>query len=154
MERRNMERDDELLAIEYQKAQDSAEHHDSLLWNVTSIMWAGNLVLFGFIINYIKDNNLNYIFRILLLSICFLGIAFVWCLGEFASAFRSVRNQKYDRCKKIEKELNKRTVCELKYITQHTNLEYTKGSQKGLYDNLNLFFIIVWIIISLIIIYK
>jgi hypothetical protein len=36
----------EILLVEYQKAQDSAEHHDNLVGSVTSL-WLGSAVLIG-----------------------------------------------------------------------------------------------------------
>ena len=36
-----------LRIAEYKAAQDSAQHHDNLLWYVSSIVWGGNLILLG-----------------------------------------------------------------------------------------------------------
>ena len=36
-----------LRIAEYKATQDSAQHHDNLLWYVSSIVWGGNLVLLG-----------------------------------------------------------------------------------------------------------
>jgi hypothetical protein len=38
------------LLVEYQKAQDSAEHHDGRIANVTSL-WVGTAVLMGFVLS-------------------------------------------------------------------------------------------------------
>ena len=36
-----------LRIAEYKATQDSAQHHDNLLWYVSSIVWGGNLILLG-----------------------------------------------------------------------------------------------------------
>ncbi len=48
----------QILLVEYQTAQDSAEHHDALLWNVTAIIWGANLVLIGFVLQSIGRTEL------------------------------------------------------------------------------------------------
>ena len=40
-----MEKDKEVLLVEYQAAQESAQHHDNLVWTVTALIWGGMLVL-------------------------------------------------------------------------------------------------------------
>jgi hypothetical protein len=39
------------LFLEYDKAQDSAQHHDTLLWTSVSFIFGGMLVLLGFVLN-------------------------------------------------------------------------------------------------------
>ena len=118
--------------IEYQKAQDSAEHHDNLLWTVTSIIWAGNLVLLGFVLNNITDPNLR--FFLTLLSI--LGIILVTCMCVFAFLFTSIRNQKYERCKRLEETLK---------FTQHNALKCPKYVQRILSTIIDVAFILIWV---------
>lgn len=38
----------EALLVEYQKTQDSAQHHDVLVWSITSLNWIGSALLMGF----------------------------------------------------------------------------------------------------------
>ncbi len=122
----------ELLAIEYQKAQDSAEHHDNLLWTVTSIIWAGNLVLLGFVLYSIKNNDL----QIILTSLSALGILLIVSMFLFAILFRSIRRQKYKRCKELEQILG---------FKQHKDLKYTNCAQTLLYFFITIIFLIIWI---------
>ena len=37
------------LLVEYQAAQDSAQHHDNQMWSASSVIWGGNLVLLGLV---------------------------------------------------------------------------------------------------------
>src|SRR5437867_1823619 len=38
---------------EYTAAQESAQHHDGLIWRTTGVVWAGNFVLLGFVVSTI-----------------------------------------------------------------------------------------------------
>jgi hypothetical protein len=124
----------ERLAIEYQKAQDSAEHHDTLLWTATSIIWAGNLVLIGFVLDSIKKNEL----RIILILLSVLGIFLVSTMCVIAKSFRKVKQQKYNRCKELERILG---------FKQHRDLKYPNRIQTFLYYFITIIFLIFWIIV-------
>lgn len=49
-------RDHAALLVEYQKAQDSAEHHDRRIANLTSL-WVGTAVLMGFVLCALKEGG-------------------------------------------------------------------------------------------------
>jgi len=119
--------------VEYQAAQDSAHHHDSLVWQTTSIIWAGNLVMLGLII---KDNNVDttslHDLFIILGALGILLSLFVWSMQL---QFRKIRNFKYKRCKEIEP---------VYHMKQHTDLPYCKGSQTCAYAVINMVFIAAW----------
>jgi hypothetical protein len=124
--------DHERLAIEYQKAQDSAEHHDNLLWTVTSIIWAGNLVLLGLVLDSIKNIDL----RIVLIILSVFGILLVISMFLIAILLGNVKRQKYKRCKELEEILG---------FKQHKELKYPNCLQTLLYFFITIIFIIVWI---------
>jgi hypothetical protein len=87
----------EALLVEYQSAQDSAQHHDNLVWTTTGIIWGSSLILLGFVITSLNTPPLKLVITassILGLLLCI----YVWLA---ALQFASVRNQKYSRCKKI-----------------------------------------------------
>jgi len=44
------ERKERFLLLEYTQAQESAQYHDSLTWEVTSIIWGASTLLIGFIV--------------------------------------------------------------------------------------------------------
>ena len=52
--------------------------------------------------------------------------------------FGSIRKQKYDRCKKIEKELN---------LKQHSELRYSRYAMKRFYFFMIFVFIVSWAIV-------
>ena len=81
----------EILLVEYQKAQDSAEHHDTLLWTVSGLVLVALTIFFQSIT---KD---------VLASV--LGLILLFALWVFANSFRYYKNISYNRCKDIEKTL-------------------------------------------------
>ena len=129
-----MEKDKEVLLVEYQAAQESAQHHDNLIWTVTALIWGGMLVLFGFILGNLDNANLRFI--LILLSI--IGIALTIAVLVFTLQYNSVTRQKYQRCKTIELLLGMR---------QHNELKYTPGLQKIIYNIITILLIIAWLII-------
>jgi hypothetical protein len=126
--------DRDALLVEYQAAQDSAQHHDNLLYTVTSLMWGASLLLLGFILEKLTDTTL----RPLITALCVLGLVLNVTVWIFALQFNSVKRQKYARCKELEKQLN---------LSQHRNLRYASGSQRVLYAIVMLIFIFTWILV-------
>lgn len=122
------------LLVEYQAAQDSAQHHDILLWTVTGLMWGASLILLGFVLEKLTDPTL----RPLITAVSVLGIVINVTVWIFALQFNSVKRQKYARCKELEKQLN---------LSQHRNLRYASKSQGILYGIVMLIFIFTWIIV-------
>ena len=61
---------EENLRVEYQAAQDSAQHHDTIAWTLTSVMWGGSLVLMGLSLGVLKETSL----RTLVIILAILGI--------------------------------------------------------------------------------
>lgn len=124
----------DILLVEYQEAQQSAEHHDNLVWTVTAVIWGGILVLLGFVLGNIEKSNLKTI--IILISI--LGILLTIFVWIFALQLSSIKRQKYKRCKYIEQVFGMR---------QHSQLEHKEKSQRYLYAVLVFSFIAIWIFI-------
>ena len=50
---------DPALLVEYEKAQDSAQHHDTLVWTVVSFIFSGMLVLLGFVVSSLDKPQLK-----------------------------------------------------------------------------------------------
>ena len=121
------------IRLEYEKAQDSAEHHDRLLWYVTSIVWTGNLIVLGQIATCTKI-RLSSI-PVLFVSVLALVLnLFLW-VASFQ--FRWIRNQKYKFCKQIEDNLRGMRG-------QHKNLCYPPGVMWTLYCFVTILFLVVW----------
>ncbi len=128
----------DVFLVEYQKAQDSAEHHDSLVWTVTSIIWTGNLVLLGFVLSSLAKPNTQ---RLLTVP-CILGAVLVICVFILAVSFGWVKRQKYQRCKSLEERWD---------FQQHRQLRYPKRLQTILYIIVTLAFLVIWgVVISVV----
>ncbi len=61
----------DVLLTEYDKAQDSAQHHDTLVWTVSSLNWIGSAVLI--VLGYLqagifttKPSTKNYYINLLI----------------------------------------------------------------------------------------
>jgi hypothetical protein len=142
----------EILLVEYQKAQDSAEHHDALVWEVTTLNWIGSAVLMGFVLSGIGSHP-SASHKLALLSIAFVGImlsTFVWI---WARQFGRFRNEKYSRCKAIEAELG---------MGQHSSTQWPGSatqhrwwlplSQRRHYSVLMVAFLATWLVLVVIVI--
>jgi hypothetical protein len=121
----------EVLLAEYDKAQDSAQHHDNAVWSVTNVTWAAMMVLLGFVISNIEKAEL----RIIITLSSVLGLLLVCFQWENHRVCRNVKLQKYRRCKEIEKELG---------MKQHTELVYRGGYLSTLYRTISVLFIFAW----------
>lgn len=126
--------DKETLLVEYQAAQDSAQFHDSLIWQVTNVLWVAGLILFGFILTQLGKPDL----RILLTLLSILGLSFVVFAWFSALQFVNIKNQKYARCKDIEETLG---------MLQHRTLKFPKYFQRVIYAIIMILFIIAWIVL-------
>jgi hypothetical protein len=119
-----------LKLIEYQGAQSSAQHHDYLVWFVTSIMWAGSLVLMGQILKVLDKRA--PIFPVVMLAV--LGITMTICVWVFTFQLRRIKNQKYARCKEIEKQLG--------VLEQHAKVQDPYIRQTYLYGVIMVLFLL------------
>jgi hypothetical protein len=122
------------LLVEYQTAQESAQHHDTLVWSVTSVMWGGSLVLMGFVLAAPRTPESSTLVTI----VGVLGVALTLCAWRFAWQFNALKRQKYLRCKQIEAQL---------HMQQHTNLRWPSGNQRILYGVLMLSFVAAWMLL-------
>jgi len=62
------------LLVEYQAAQGSAEHHDNLVWTVTSTMWGASLILLGFTLDQVGKPGLGALITVISLLGIFLSV--------------------------------------------------------------------------------
>jgi hypothetical protein len=123
------------LLVEYQAAQDSAQHHDNLIWSITSVVWGASLLMLGFLLGRTSDPSSKPI--VLLLSV--LGIFLNVKVWIYTYQLASVKIQKYERCKAIERQLG---------LQQHSTLRYPAGRQKVLYSIVMVLFILVWVVVA------
>jgi len=120
-------------ATEYAATQASAEHHDKLAWTAAGTLWAGSLILLGFVIESIKQGRS----RVLLTAVCLLGIGLTAAVWWISSVLQNVKRQKYARCRQLESVLG---------YEQHSRLAYPQGKQSLVFGLLMAAFLIVWIL--------
>ncbi len=94
-------RRDRILLIEYQKAQDSAEHHDKLLWSAVGLIATGMASVLFFAASHPAVHRASKT-RLIFPGI---GVVLSCLLNFFVKSFAKFRNQKYELCKIIEHEL-------------------------------------------------
>jgi len=111
MEQAIEEPPEDVLLVEYQAAQESAQHHDNAFWIVTGILWGGMLTMMGFVANGLSEPK----YKLFLLALCAIG--FILCLFVLVNMriLLSVKKQKYQRCKEIEAIYGMKQHTELKY---------------------------------------
>jgi hypothetical protein len=126
----------EVLLAEYQAAQSSAEHHDRLVWTVSSIMWGGSLALMGIILKNPTTDLWGGISKIFL---CFLGYRLARFVMDCQGEFRHLKNQKYRRCVEIEEVLG---------MEHHRANKWKEGTQTTAYNKIMWLFIIAWFLVG------
>ncbi len=122
------------LLTEYESAQDSAQHHDSLLWNIIGIIWGAQLVLLGLIIHSIE----SILSKPIVISSSVLAIVLLLYLFFTFLSLRNIRNFKYSRCKEIELELG---------LKQHSSLNHPRLLGTIAFFCVMLFFVGTWTIV-------
>jgi hypothetical protein len=88
----------EALLVEYEKAQDSPQHHDSLLWTSVSFIFGGMLLLLGFVLDSLDKLKAQEV----IWYVSFLGIMLNVAALLVAFQFNRITWFKYDRCREIE----------------------------------------------------
>ena len=122
------------LLVEYDKAQDSAQHHDSLVWTSVSFIFGGMLVLLGFVLNSLDKLGPNDV----LYAVSGLGIGLTLAAIMIAFQFNRITRFKYDRCRVIEKQIG---------VLQHQNVPHWPWSQRIALTVISAGFLGVWGII-------
>lgn len=125
---------DPALLVEYEKAQDSAQHHDTLVWTVVSFIFSGMLVLLGFVVSSLDKPQLKDV----LYAVSGLGVLVTLAAILIALQFNSIKRFKYERCREIEKLWGGR---------QHKDVPYRAGSQRIGLLIISFVFFAVWVIV-------
>ncbi len=76
----------QILLAEYKAAQNSAQHHDTLVWTVTSIFWAANILLIRVVVTVLIENN-NL--KCLPIALSLLGLFLCLSVCTFARQFNA-----------------------------------------------------------------
>jgi len=122
------------LRVEYQASQSSAEHHDQLVWTVTSVLWAANLVLLGFVL----DGLYNKLSPLLITLVAIVGIIMTVSSWRFCSLLRTIKIQKYQRCIQLEEILG---------LQQHRGLRYRPGAHQPYFNSVMVAVLVIWAIV-------
>src|SRR5262249_39807951 len=126
---------EELLGL-YELAQQSAEHHDTLLWEVTYIIWGSTTLLLGFVLEAIKGEP----FLALMTSL--VSIFLTVMVLRFAMLYRRIRNKKYAICKEIETDL------EMKWKSHAATTNYSPHEQTTWYWLATIIFVVIWVCVA------
>lgn len=127
---------DDFLCLIYERSQESAEHHDTLLWEVTYIIWGSTTLLLGFVLEAIDQQPF------LALMTAVLSVFLSIMVLRFATLYRGIRNKKYSICKDIETAMPERW-------RQHSLTgNYSPGEQTTWYWVTTFVFIIVWLAVA------
>jgi hypothetical protein len=76
----------DMARLLYEQCQQSAEHHDTLLWEVTYIVWGSTMLLLGFVLEAIKEQPL------LCLITAILSVIVTIMAWWFTKCFAEIRN--------------------------------------------------------------
>ena len=125
---------------EYKAAQDSAQHHDNLTWNTTALLWAGNFVLLGFVVNGLLTKPAGNFVPLA----CILGLVLTIAVWRIAYLFNKVKNVKYKRCQEIEKKYGMK-----QHLMMNDKKTYPKRAMMRLYAVVSIAFLLAWFLILL-----
>jgi hypothetical protein len=130
--------DREILLVEYQKAQDSAEHHDNLVGNVTSL-WLGSAIFIGFVLSGLTSKRAAH-YKPVLILVILLGMFLTGLVWTWADRATKLKRLKYKRCKEIETALG---------MDQHLRVDREVGPARGwqttAYRGLLLLLLAAWV---------
>jgi len=91
----------EIMFLEYQKAQDSAEHHDRMAWFTSSVLVVASIYLFGSLLSIMYEAEL-----FLILFGCGIGFLLIFINMIIFYGAQEIKVKKYRLCKKIEEQFN------------------------------------------------
>ena len=134
----DVDRNRDRTELEYQTAQDSAQHHDQLIWSTAGIVWGASLILLGFVLSGLTDDQ----GRIVRTIIAVFGLILIGVVWSFALIWRGVRNRKYEACWAIEEQGG--------FQQRHHSRErrdYPKRSMTILHGLVSVLFIGVWLLV-------
>lgn len=90
---------EDIKLIEYQKAQDSAEHFDTMIWTLISIGIVASIIIFHI---FWTDRPENIVYALIMLIS---GAFIIYYFSFLIEKANQIKIMKYDRCKDIEKDL-------------------------------------------------
>jgi len=132
----------QIYLAEYEKAQDSAQHHDMLVWSISSLNWVGSAILMGLVLGGLSSAS-QCRQKVVLLAISAVGVWLAILVWRWTCQLRYVKVWKYNRCKEIEALLG---------MKQHSGLPYKAGSQTKFNAVLMVLFILAWCVLIMLVV--
>lgn len=131
----NPKTETEIKLAEYNATQNSAQHHDNLMWTVTSILLVSSIGLRALIEDPLSTNcEVRFVIGIM-------NVLLLLGLFIFARGFREIKITKYKRLRELERDLG---------MKQHLNVYETYTPRMNRYFYFLIFVIIVvWVYFSL-----
>lgn len=129
--------EDAHLLVEYQASQNSAQHHDTIIWTITGLTWTFEGVLLNAVLSILRNPMTNNCFMYLSAALGVLTLAY-----SLTTTFRlrKIRHQKYLRCKAIEQRLG---------LSQHSKLDSGKRNVGFIFIIvINVIFCLAWLLIA------
>ena len=140
MPKENVQENIRAKLVEYQSSQSSAQHHDSLVWTSRGMIWSAELILLGFVIQSIDKPQLKHS----IIATCILALILIIYLWITSFSLRNIVNQKYDRCKEIEEELE---------LKQHLSLKNKKNLGTISFSIVMSVYLATWIVVLVTVIF-
>jgi hypothetical protein len=135
----NPERNDALLAA-YEFARENGTQADSMAWEMTAIIWGGQTLLLGFVLEAIG----NSIAQPLIVLMCILGV-FLALFNRATMRTRTfVARTMVETCRKIEVAVSMSIRPQEKLDSQ-----YPAKRQSVWFDRVNYTFMVIWILVGL-----
>lgn len=131
----------EVLLVEYEQAQSSAQHHDGLVWATSNVFVAISAALLAFAgsaVIQLPTTAPRYpmALALLLLLVTVVGVGLLRFARKCQQDFLNIKRQKYARCKEIERALG---------MCQHLQTSHPGGSQTTGYLVLLLGIGLIWV---------
>jgi hypothetical protein len=119
----------------YERAQEAAYHTDTVMWEITAIIWGANTVLLGFMIEAIINRRAPLI---ILLSI--VGMALTGFVARVCCVAKTAKEIGYGICKRIEVKFPP----DLRLLTR-IDERYPKGMARGWVYGVSILFGVAWL---------
>lgn len=128
----------ERLLAEYEHAQEIAHHSDTIIYEVGAIIWSGNALLLGFILEAPREFGIQLV--VVVLSV--LGILTSFFVTRTQSLSKIGQHIAFGICRKIEEDIP------LTYKV-HTEIDavYPKGAAQRWIKGITAAFIVVWLVV-------
>jgi hypothetical protein len=136
----------ENLREAYRFAREERANADTLLWEVSAIIWGGQTLLLGFVLEAISGSRGALI---LVIIVAFTGIFMAFFNWRVTKKRSEVCNAMIGVMSEIEETLNMPIKPQAKI-----SANYGKGSQTGWSNRFNLLFGVVWVFVMMVAIYK